>query len=328
MYEKENPEILNIFLNYLISIKGYSINTIKEYNRDLLLFFYFIKKYNNYKIKVKDFNQLILLQVTKADIIAFLVYCNYSKDNNPYTRQRKLASIRGFYKWLLGRFPDGIAMQNPAEGIENIKKTVVLPKYLNLKQAKEIQDIFNISNSKYPIRNNAIISLFLSTGLRVSELISIRLKDINFNNNSIKVIGKGNKERTVYINKYCREKLNLYITIRNKKNKLTNINEPLFLSNQNKKMARNTVFYICKKAYEYINITEPHYSPHTLRHTAATLLYTYVKPDILLIKEFLGHSSITSTEIYSHISNPIIKDAVEKNPLSNFMVEPEEKKAA
>ncbi len=328
MYNEKNPKILNEFLDYLLAIKSYSINTIKEYNRDLLLFFYFIKKYYNYKIEVKDFNQLVLLQIKKSDIIAFLVYCNYTRDNNPYTRQRKLAAIRCFFKWLLGNFPDNITILNPADGIENIHKTIRIPKYLNLKQAKHIQTIFTVTNSKYPIRNNTMIALFLSTGLRVSELISIKLKDINFSNNSIKIIGKGNKQRIVYFNDYCRKQLNMYISLRNKKVKVTNLNEPLFLSNQQRKMTRNTAYYICKKAFNYIGITEKQYSPHTLRHTAATLIYMHVKPDMLLLKEFLGHSSISSTEIYSHINDPQVRDAVEKNPLSNFMVETNCKKAA
>lgn len=328
MYNEKNPKILNEFLNYLLAIKSYSINTVKEYNRDLLLFFYFIKKYYKFKVEVKDFNQLILLQVKKSDIIAFLVYCNYTRDNNPYTRQRKLAAIKCFYNWLLGTFPDDGIVGNPSEGIENIHKTIRLPKYLNLQQSKQIQEVFNISNSKYPIRNNAIITLFLSTGLRVSELINIKLKDIDFQEKSIHVIGKGNKQRTVYFSEYCKKKLDQYIALRNKYRKVTSLNEPLFLSNQNKKLCRNSVYSICKNAFKNIGINELHYSPHTLRHTAATLLYMYVKPDILLLKEFLGHSSISSTEIYSHIDNPKVKDAVDKNPLSNFMVEPKCKKAA
>lgn len=328
MYNKKNPKILNEFLNYLLAIKSYSINTIKEYNRDLLMFFDFIKEYRNFKIRVEDFNQLILLQIKTADIIAFLVYCNYTRDNNSSTRERKLAAIKSFFKWLLGNYPDNISVINPADEIKSINKCIRLPKYLNLEQSKQIQEVFNVSNSKYPIRNNAMIALFLSSGLRVSELISIRMKDINFSNKSIQIIGKGNKQRTVFFSEYCKKQLNQYIALRNKNNKITNLNEPLFLSSQKRKMSRNTAYNICKQAFINIGINEPHYSPHTLRHTAATLLYIHVKPDILLIKEFLGHSSISSTEIYSHIEDPEVRNAVERNPLSNFMVKSDYKKAA
>lgn len=328
MKKENNPEILNDFLNYLLAIKGYSINTINEYNRDLLIFFNFIKEYFKIKVEIKKFNQLILLQVRRADIIAFLVYCNYSKNNNPYTRQRKLTSIRSFYKWLLGNLTNECYIENPTEGIGNIKKTIRLPKYLTLEQAKNIQKTFNKQNSKYSIRNNAIISLFLSTGLRVSELISIKMQDINFTNNNIKIIGKGNKERTVYFSNACKKILKEYISIKNKGIKTSNLSDPLFISNRNQKMNRYTVYYICKNAFKNININELHYSPHTLRHTAATIIYKYVKPDILLLKEFLGHASINSTEIYSHIDNARIKEAVDKNPLANFNIKEKEQKAA
>jgi len=327
MNRKNNPEILNNFLNYLLVIKGYSINTINEYNKDLLLFFNFIKDYLNIKIEVKKFNQLLLLQIKKADIIAFLVYCNYSKDNNPYTRQRKLTAIRSFYRWLLGYHTNACYIVNPTEGIENIKKTIRIPKYLTLDQSISIQKAFNKQNCRYSARNNAIISLFLSTGLRISELISIKMQDINFTNNSIKIIGKGNKERTVYFSNNCKSILNNYIATKSK-DKTININEPLFLSNRRGEMSRSTVYYICKNAFKYININELNYSPHTLRHTAATIIYKYVKPDILLIKEFLGHSSVNSTEIYTHIENIRIKDAVERNPLANFNIKDTKSKAA
>ena len=102
--KEKNPKILNDYLNYLASARAYSIDTIKSYNIDLLLFFKFIKEYIGLKQDVKDFNKFILVQVKEKDIIAFMVYCNYARDNNPYTRERKLVVIRGFYNWLLDTF--------------------------------------------------------------------------------------------------------------------------------------------------------------------------------------------------------------------------------
>lgn len=328
MNKKNNPEILNDFLNYLLAIKGYSKNTVAEYNSDLILFFNFIKKYFKLKIDIKKINQIVLLQVKKTDIIAFLVYCNYYRDNNPYTRQRKLTSIRSFYKWLLGNFANSCYIVNPTEGIDSIRKTIRLPKYLTLEQAKKIQKVFNKVNCKNYKRNNAIISLFLNTGLRISELISIKIGDIDFSNNNIRIIGKGNKERLVYFSSKCKQILNEYLSVRNKNIKVLKLNEYLFISNRKQKMCRNTVYKICKEAFKHINLKELHYSPHTLRHTAATMIYTYVKPDILLVKEFLGHSSINSTEIYSHIENIRIKEAIENNPLANFDIKEILKKVA
>ena len=314
----EKPKILYDYLNYLLIQKSYSKETIKSYNTNLLLFFKFIKEYLKIKVEIKDFNIFILLQVTEADIIAFLMYCNYSKNNNPYTRQNKLIIIRGFYKWILHTFPDGELHKNPALAIENIRKVVRLPKYLNLEQSKKIQKVFNKTNSTNPERNNAIICLFLSTGIRVSELTSINLKDINLTQKEIQIIGKGNKERIVFFSEYCKQQLEKYLELRNKDKKEANNEEPLFLNDKKERFTRYGVYYICKKAFELIGIKDNHYSPHTLRHTSATLLYMYVKKDTLLLKKFLGHDSIASTQIYTHIHNTDLKEAIAKNPLGNL----------
>lgn len=309
----ENPQILNEYLDYLTVVKALSETSIKTYNINLLQFFEFIKEYSSIKQEIKDFNKMILLQVKESDIIAYLVYCNCSKDNNPYTREKKLVAIRGFYNWLLNTFKNVYSV-NPTSNIGSIKKVVRLPKYLNLEQAKQIQTVFTTENSKNSIRNNAIICLFLSTGLRVSELISIKIKDIDFEKNTINIIGKGNKERIVFFSDFCKDELAKYINTRN-----VSKDDYLFVNNKNTKLARNTINAICKNAYKLIGITKTkHYSPHTLRHTSATIMYQYVKQDTLLLKKFLGHSSIASTQIYTHIYDERVKNAVESNPLSNF----------
>ena len=319
--KQENPKILDNFLNYLLSIKSYSIETVKSYNIDLLLFFYFIKEYMKLNVEVKNFNKFILLQVKEGDIIAFLVYCNYSRNNNSYTRQRKLMAIKCFYKWLFENVPNDGILKNPVEDIVSFNKIERLPKYLNFEDAKKVQKIFNLKNSKNPIKNNMILCLFLTTGLRVSELISIKLEDIDFNNKTISITGKGNKQRTAYFNEHCKKELLKYLNFRNKNRKNISLNEYLFLNYKNEKYTRNGIYYICKKAYKLLNLEDKHYTTHTLRHTAATILYMYVKEDTLLLKEFLGHSSISSTQVYTHIHDLKIKEAVDKNPLNNFVVE-------
>lgn len=309
----QKPQILEEYLNYLYVVKSFSINSIDTYSISLIKFFEFIKEYLDINQEIKDFNKTILLQVKESDIMAYMTYCNYAKDNNPYTREKKIVAIRSFYDWLLNSFKNDFFI-NPTSNIGTIQKVVRLPKYLNIEQAKKIQSIFNSSNSKYYIRNNTIICLFLSSGLRVSELISIKVKDIDFINNTINIIGKGNKERLAFFSEYCKKQMQNYIKTRN----ITK-NDYLFVNNKNTKLSRNTINVICKKAYKLIGIDEDkHFSPHTLRHTSATIMYQYVKPDTLLLKKFLGHSSIASTQIYTHIHNEKVKNAVESNPLSNF----------
>lgn len=314
---KNNPSVLNDFLNYL-NLLNYSNNTIKAYCSDLLIFFNFYKEYSEIGVEVKRFNIIILSKVKKSDVLAFLVYLSYHCNNNPYTRQRKLTSIRKFYKWLFKKYPSFSNEMNPTKDIPNIEKTIKLPKYLTLNQSKKIINIFTKDNCNYPLRNNTIVFLFLNTGLRVSELSNINISDINFEEKYISVNGKGNKERKVLINESSKKVLLKYI--KSKQNKILNINEPLFLNKNNKRLGIDGVEKICKKAFNLIGINDKRYTAHTLRHTAATNIYQYSKENINIVKEFLGHQSIVSTQIYTHLVNNNIKQTIESNPLSNYVV--------
>lgn len=320
MEYSKNPSILNNFLYYLSGVKGFSFNTILAYNSDLNMFFYFIKEYLRIKLEVKDFNVFVLLHIKESDIIAFLVHSNFHCNNNPNTRQRKLCSIRSFYRWLLSTVPS-FEIDNPAKNIGSMEKVDRLPKCLTLEQAKKIQTIFTLHNSQFPHRNNAIIALFLSTGLRVSELIHINLCDVNFDNSSIYIhYAKGNKQRVVYMNAFCKKQLKKYLSIRRKDNKVIDINEPLFLNRYHNRVGIDCIENICKKAFALIGLQNCGYTTHCLRHTATSLMYTYVKQDMLLLKKFLGHVSITSTQIYTHIFSQEVKNAVNNHPL-NFTEE-------
>lgn len=308
-----NPPILNSFLLYLANIKGFSIETIKGYETDLRTFFKFILKYKETKIAFKNITIFLLFQINTDDIYAFLVYINYEKNNCSSTRKRKLSALKAFFKWLYLNNPNQ-NKENPAKKIPSIELNLRLPKYLTLEEAKKIQSVFNITNSKKPIRNNTIITLFLSTGIRISELININTTDIDFRTNSIRIIGKGNKERIVYFSNYCKKQLKKYLDVRTKTN-----TEALFISCKNKRVCKSTVENICKQAFTLIGVGSRHYSPHTLRHTAATIFYESSNYNLLLVKEILGHSSIVSTEIYTHVKNKEIQEAVNKNPLGNYM---------
>ena len=207
--------------------------------------------------------------------------------------------------------------ENPMLSLPGIQQQIRLPKYLNLKDAYKIQNIFNISNSRFYIRDNLIITLFLQTGMRLSELVNININNINFDKKSITIIGKNNKERIIYLNDLCMKKLKEYINLRKNKTKIININEALFLNKNGQRLQQHGVEYICKKAFKLAGLEEYNYTTHSLRHTVATQLYIN-DIDLLVIKEILGHSSITTTEIYTHVHNLKVKEAVEKNPLSNF----------
>lgn len=315
---KENPKILNDFLMYLYTIKGYSQNTISTYNFNILHFLKFLLQYWDIPIKTKDVTIFILINVKESDIAAYLVYLNYLKDNSPSTRKNKIESLRSFYKWIFSSFPTNTNMkENPMLSLPSIQQQLRLPKYLNLKDAYKIQNIFNISNSRFYIRDNLIITLFLQTGMRLSELVNININNINFDKKSITIIGKNNKERIIYLNDLCMKKLKEYINLRKNKTKIININEALFLNKNGQRLQQHGVEYVCKKAFKLAGLEEYNYTTHSLRHTVAAQLYMN-NVDLLVIKEILGHSSITTTEIYTHVHNLKVKEAVEKNPLSNF----------
>lgn len=315
--KKKIPKVLSDFLEYLQVIKNYSRNTMDGYMLDLTQFFCFINEYHHFNIELKDFNVFILLRVQESDIIAFLVYLNYFKDSSVMTRQRKLTAIRQFYRWLINLHP-GCIKNNPATNIDNIKKVERLPKYIPLKKAKELQNIFNITNSNYPQRNNAILSLFLNSGLRLNELINIKISDINFKQNTIKIKGKGNKERTIYFNELCNKKIREYLEFRKRRGELLDINNFLFLNKNHKQLGVDGIEYICHKAFKLANLEEFGYTVHTLRHTAATILYRYVTQDLLVLKEFLGHKHISTTQIYTHVYNSQLIKAMNEHPL-NFI---------
>lgn len=300
------PIILLDFENYLLT-KNYSTQTISTYEKNLLDFFKFIKSYKKIKQQISDFSSIILLQVKKEEVIAYLTYINYEKNNMYATRCNKIHAIKCFYKWLLKFTPTNT---NPVKEIPLLNKVEKFPKCLNLKQAIKLQTIFNSENCKNPIRNNTIIILFLSTGLRISELAHIKIKDINLKENTIYIHkGKGNKSRIAYFDNMCKNQLLKYI------NTIDIINLDNYLFN----ISIGDIRYICRQAFKLANISEKGYTPHTLRHTAGSILFNSTR-DMLIVKEFLGHSTIASTEIYVHINNNEIRNAVNANPLNEYAI--------
>ena len=164
-----------------------------------------------------------------------------------------------------------------------------------------------------------MITILLNCGLRLQELININISDIDFENSKLNVIGKGNKERTIYLNKACIKAINKYLSVRPRDGVKFDSRDALFLSEQKRRISRRTVQYIVKEELKNAEIEKASsYSVHKLRHTAATLMYKYGDVDIRALQELLGHESISTTEIYTHVDNEQIRDAVEKNPLANL----------
>ena len=319
-----NPDYLNSFLNYLGSVLNKSSNTIKEYNYDLVNFLKYLKsptssdKQEQEEIIIKDISLTTLEKLTLNDLYDYTNYLKEVKKNDVSTRARKIASLKTFFKYL--NIKANLIKTNPAQYLDAPKIGKRLPKYLTLDDSKKLLNTVNAFDGKNSKRDYAIITLFLNCGMRLSELVNIDINHIDFENNKLNVIGKGNKERTIYLNKACVKALNDYILTRPQKT-VKNDSEasksaPLFLSERKQRIGRRTVQYIVKN---YLNKTGlSQYSTHKLRHTAATLMYQYGDVDIRALQELLGHESIATTQIYTHVDNSQVRAAVESNPLSDL----------
>ena len=322
----ENPEYINSFLDYSATILNKSPNSIKEYNYDLMMFFRFIKIHFKLtdetdfsKIKINDISISVVQKITLSDIHAFISYMAIELRSKSATRARKVSTIRIFFKYLSQKA--NIIDVNPAQNLETPKSDKRLPKYLNLEESQRLLNVTENEDNRNYKRDFAIITLFLNCGLRLSELVGINIKDIDFSDAKLNVIGKGNKERTIYLNKACLRAINEYLQIRPKQgvkvDKL-NSNKALFLSERKERISKRTIQHIVNKELQLAGLDTSKYSVHKLRHTAATLMYQYGKVDIRALQEVLGHESISTTEIYTHVANQQARNAIESNPLADF----------
>ena len=322
----QNPEFLNSFLDYSITILNKSLNSVKEYNYDLNMFLKYMKIHFNLtnekdfkNITIKDFSLDTLKKITLDDIHAFLSYLALNQKSKPATRARKISTIRIFFLYLSQKA--NLIQNNPAQNLETPKLDKRLPKYLSLEDSQKLLNVTEDDKDENKERDFAIITLFLNCGLRLSELVGINIQDIDFNEYKLNVIGKGNKERTIYLNKACVDAIKSYITVRpteGLKNDSKASNKALFLSKRRERISNRMVQYIVEKELREAGLDTSKYSTHKLRHTAATLMYQYGQVDIRALQELLGHKSISTTEIYTHVSNDQVRDAIEKNPLANY----------
>ncbi len=201
--------------------------------------------------------------------------------------------------------------KNPCVGLEGPKLESRLPKYLQLDEALSL---LHSVDGEFKERDTAILTIFLNCGLRLSELVNINLCDIK--NNTLTIIGKGNKERSIYLNEACQKAIKEYMLVR----PIDNVKDKnaLFLSKQNKRISPRMVELLVKKYIQLAGLDTRKYTPHKLRHTAATLMHKYGNVDVLTLQQILGHESIATTQIYTHIDREDVKQALESNPLNKI----------
>ena len=314
------PIILEDYLNYMETIKGTSPNTVKEYYYDLNVFLKFIKiRYRLVPsditledIDITDIDLDLIKKINLQDLHAYISYVDKKRDNGNFTKSRKVASLRSFFDYLYSKI--NVIEKNPAEPLEFPKTDSRHPVYLTLDQSELLLNtILENKNEEYRKRDYAIIMLFLNCGLRLSELSSINIDKIK-DNDTLGVIGKGNKERTIFINEACIEAINDYIAVRP-----TDVNEPkaLFISKRKNRMSNRAIQHMVDRYLTKMGLDTDIYSTHKLRHTAATLMYKYGNVDIRALQEILGHESVSTTQIYTHIDDDRLRDAIKSNPLAN-----------
>ncbi len=316
-----NPDFLNSFLDYSITILNKSPNSIKEYNYDLRNFLKFIKiefglsaEKDYSKVDIHDLDINIIKKIKLEDIHKYISHMATDLRSKPATRARKVSTIRVFFKYLASKAK--LIETNPAQNLETPKLDKRLPKYLSLEESRKLIEVTKTASDENKERDLAIITLFLNCGMRLSELVGINIKDINFSENKLNVIGKGNKERTIYLNKSCMDAINDYLKVRPHEGVKYESKDALFLSKRKERISNRMVQEIVKRELAKAGLDLNKYSTHKLRHTAATLMYQYGHVDIRALQVLLGHESISTTEIYTHVNDEQVKDAVNKNPLA------------
>ena len=314
------PEIIKGFLIYSETVKNKSANSVNEYYSDLRTFFRYILKVRGLsptdvpfkEIDISDVDLELVKTVTLQDLYAFLVFCKNELNNSANTRASKCSVLKIYFRYLALNTKQ--IDSNPAELLEAPKTTRSLPKHLTLKDSVELLNSVDGPNKE---RDYCILTIFLNCGLRLSELCGINLNDIS-SDGKLRVLGKGSKERMIYLNKACVDALEKYLRVRSLEGIPPEYKNALFISRNKRRISNKTVQHIVYSFLDKAGFGNMGLSTHKLRHTAATLMYQEGNVDIRALKEVLGHSSLNTTQIYTHVSDESVKQAFESNPLANI----------
>ena len=273
------------------------------------------------KIDIRGVDLELVKSVSTEEIYSFLMYAGSTRGNQNAAKARELSALKAFYRYLVSK--KHYFEKDPTANIESPKKRQSLPKFLTLEESLALLEaVKNDRESKTVARDFAIVTLFLNCGMRVSELVGINLSDLDRELRSLRVIGKGNKERIVYLNDACREALVSYIQerVEEEHNERLNTNA-LFLSSRHQRISVKTVQWMVYKYLDIAGLESKHFSVHKLRHTAATLMYQSGNVDVRVLKDILGHEQLNTTQIYTHVSNRSMEEAMNENPLAKVKKE-------
>lgn len=334
-YKDDAPDYLIDFLDYISVIKSRSALTVKNYYCDLRLFLRYLKLQKNPDLSKEDFSDIKIADIPSdyvksvnlSDIMSFLTFTLNDRDNHQKARARKAVAIRQFFKYLTDN--KGWFEVSPAAKLQLSTPKNALPKHLTIEQANLLLSECAEINDWVDSRDYCIITFFLNCGLRLSELVGISVNDYiksvdpktGEQYSFLKVIGKGNKERIIYLNNACVSAYEAYLKLR----PAVQNEKALFLSKRYKRISNRRVEQIIEEKMMKSGLSGYGFSVHKLRHTAATLMYQN-GVDVRILKEVLGHENLNTTQIYTHVSDNQIKQAMDQNPLSDIAAPAKRKK--
>lgn len=324
---KEAPALLKSFVRHKIAIEGCSEQTTAEYLLDLRTFFrYLLAVERGIATEGEEFEKIDLssvklpfvLGIDRDAVVDFLSYAAVERGNQRASRARKLSALKSFFRYV-SALDSNYSDFDPAKNIKPPRKETRLPKYLSEAESVALlESIWHDEDSRSRLRDYAIVTLFLNCGMRLSELVGISITDLDRELRSLRVFGKGSKERIVYLNEACRSALFSYLELRASLTPVPTDAGALFLSNRGQRISNKTVQHMVYKYLDKAGLGQRSLSVHKLRHTAATLMYQSGAVDVRVLKDILGHAQLNTTQIYTHLSDRSMEDAMTKNPLSSL----------
>ncbi len=295
MLKKETEKTIHNYLDYLKYQKNYSDYTIENYHRDILEFFDYLDR------EVLDYKSVVY-----SDLRFFLMYLKDEKKDKNSSIDRKLSSLRGFYQYLAN---EGVVSNNVFSLLNGPKKEKKLPRYFEYNELESLFEACDLSNALGQ-RDRLILEMLYATGVRVGELVSIKVSDINFSSRTILILGKGNKERIVPYGDYCEEILKLYL--KDGYLSLNNQNSPyLFLNARGGRLTERGVRYLLEEIIKKTSV-QKNISPHMIRHSFATHLLNQ-GCDLMTVQKLLGHESIKATQIYTHVTTDRLRSVYQNS---------------
>lgn len=316
------PPLVQEYINHLLAVKNNSKRSVNSYYIDIRLFLRFYARLKGYvpenteiqKVKIKKLTSEQICSAASEDIYAFMYYLADDRNNKPAVRKHKLTALNSFYSYLMR--VEHLIERNPVEDVEPPSLrglSTHQPKYLTVAQARML---LNTTGGDFPARDYCILVLFLSCGMRLSELSGINLKDISDDLKVLKLRGKGNKERTAYLNDSCTDALAAYLQERNAIHDLIDENALIISKRTKKRITNRMVEYIVRKRISAAGLAYTGCTPHSLRHTLATMLLESGVADLPELAMLLGHESTRTTERYTHLNNERLASVVAASPLN------------